>query len=107
MTPTSVCSWRPPAAPDAWADYAAQQWELFDTTTDPSECHDLAEAHPKKLQELINLWWVHAGMYDALPPENRNAVEIFGTERPQTSPASRSRTSLPMRSEHSPEIQQP
>ncbi|HKF34702.1 MAG TPA: arylsulfatase [Jatrophihabitantaceae bacterium] len=72
-----------PAAPDMWADYAGQQWELFDTRTDPSECHDLADQHPDKLRELINLWWVQAGMYNALPLENRGVVEILGTERPQ------------------------
>ena len=33
-----------PAAPDAWAEYATQEWELFDTDLDPSECHDLADA---------------------------------------------------------------
>lgn len=31
-----------PSAPDMWADYAGQTWELFDTISDPSECHDLA-----------------------------------------------------------------
>ena len=72
-----------PAAPDMWADYAGQQWELFDTRTDPTECHDLADKHPDKLRELINLWWVQAGMYNALPLENRGVVEILGTERPQ------------------------
>jgi hypothetical protein len=72
-----------PAAPDMWADYAGQQWELFDTRSDPTECHDLADQHPDKLHELINLWWVQAGMYNALPLENRGVVEILGTERPQ------------------------
>jgi arylsulfatase A-like enzyme len=72
-----------PAAPDMWADYAGQTWELFDTTTDPTECHDLAEQHPDKLRELVNLWWVEAGKYNALPLENRGVVEILGTERPQ------------------------
>ena len=72
-----------PAAPDMWADYAGQIWELFDTTTDPTECHDLAEQHPDKLRELVNLWWVEAGKYNALPLENRGVVEILGTERPQ------------------------
>ena len=72
-----------PAAPDMWADYAGQQWELFDTRTDPTECHDLADQRPDKLRELINLWWVQAGMYNALPLENRGVVEILGTERPQ------------------------
>ena len=72
-----------PAAPDMWADYAGQIWELFDTTTDPTECHDLAEQYPDKLRELVNLWWVEAGKYNALPLENRGVVEILGTERPQ------------------------
>jgi arylsulfatase A-like enzyme len=72
-----------PAAPDMWADYAGQTWELFDTTTDPTECHDLAAQHPDKLRELVNLWWVEVGKYNALPLENRGVVEILGIERPQ------------------------
>ncbi len=79
-----------PAAPDMWAGYATQRWELFNTDEDPSECHDLADQHPEKLQELIQLWWAQAGQYGALPLENRNAIEIFGTERPQlTKPRNR------------------
>ena len=38
-----------PATPDAWGDFANQRWELFNTQTDPSECHDLAEQQPDKL----------------------------------------------------------
>lgn len=72
-----------PAAPDAWANYDAQEWELFDTTTDPSECHDVAAENPRLLAELISLWWVQAGQYGALPLEDRGVVEILGTERPQ------------------------
>ncbi len=26
-----------PAAPDAWAEYSTQEWELFDTSADPTE----------------------------------------------------------------------
>jgi arylsulfatase len=72
-----------PSAPDAWADYPSQEWELFDTQVDPSECHDVAAQNPDKLQELIALWWTQAGQYNALPLENRGVVEILGTERPQ------------------------
>jgi arylsulfatase A-like enzyme len=72
-----------PAAPDSWGDFHQQKWELFDTQADPSECHDLAEQHPVKLQELIALWWAQAGVYQALPLESRGALEILGTERPQ------------------------
>jgi arylsulfatase A-like enzyme len=73
------------AAPDNWADYAHQRWELFDTTKDPSECHDLAAQHPQMLQDLTSLWWHEAGRYQALPLENRGVVEILTTERPQIS----------------------
>jgi arylsulfatase len=73
------------SAPDNWAGYERQRWELFNTENDPSECHDLAAEQPEKLQELIGLWWHEAGRYDALPLENRNAVEVLTTERPQLS----------------------
>jgi arylsulfatase len=74
-----------PAAPESWGDFHQQRWELFDTTTDPSECHDLAAEQPVKLQELIALWWAEAGRYQALPLESRGALEILGAERPQLS----------------------
>jgi arylsulfatase A-like enzyme len=72
-----------PAAPDAWGHFATQRWELFSTADDPSECHDLADQHPDKLQELVALWWVEAGKYQALPLDSRNALEVLGVERPQ------------------------
>ncbi len=79
-----------PAAPESWGDFHQQRWELFDTTADPSECHDLAAENPVKLQELIALWWAEAGRYQALPLESRGAIEILGAERPQlSSPRSR------------------
>jgi arylsulfatase len=79
-----------PAAPESWGDFHLQKWELFDTETDPSECHDLAEEHPGKLQELIALWWTEAGRLQALPLESRDAITILGTERPQlTKPRTR------------------
>ena len=63
-----------PSAPDMWAHYASQRWELFNTDEDPCECHDLAAAQPEKLQELIGLWWEEAGRYQALPLEDRDVV---------------------------------
>jgi arylsulfatase A-like enzyme len=73
------------SAPDAWAHYATQEWELYDTEKDPCECHDLAKEHPEKLQELIALWWTEAGRYEALPLESRGVIEVLSTERPQLS----------------------
>ncbi len=37
-----------PAAPEMWAGYEKQRWELFDTVSDPSECHDLAGTTPTR-----------------------------------------------------------
>ena len=74
-----------PAAPESWGDFAQQRWELYNTDEDPSECHDLAEQEPVRLQELVALWWAEAGRYQALPLESRGAIEILGTERPQLS----------------------
>jgi len=73
------------SAPDPWAYYSRQRWELFDTTNDPTECHDLAAEQPDKLQQLIGLWWHEAGRYQALPLEDRNAIEILTTDRPHLS----------------------
>jgi arylsulfatase len=72
-----------PSAPDMWAGYATQRWELYDTENDPSECHDLAGEKPELLQQLISLWWSEVGRYGALPLENRDALQILLTERPQ------------------------
>jgi arylsulfatase len=72
-----------PAAPNAWADFNQQRWELFDTVNDPAECHDLADDQPERLKDLIALWWAEAGKYGALPLESRGAIEIMTTPRPQ------------------------
>ena len=66
-----------------WADYTNLRWELYETESDPTECNDLAVEHPDKLKELIAIWWTLAGQYHALPLENRNVIQVLGTERPQ------------------------
>ena len=42
-------------------------WELYDLNNDFSEAHNLAEKHPDKLDELIDLWWEEAAKYKVLP----------------------------------------
>jgi arylsulfatase A-like enzyme len=42
-------------------------WELYDVSKDPTECHDLAQKHPEKLKEMINLWYEEARKCNALP----------------------------------------
>ncbi len=57
-------------------------WELYHTDEDRSEAHDLADKHPDRLRELINLWWVEAGRNNVLPLDDRVVVDILLQPRP-------------------------
>jgi arylsulfatase A-like enzyme len=61
-------------------DLATEKWQLFHTDEDRSEAHDVADQHPEKLAELIDLWYVEAGKYDVLPLEGRSLAEIVAAQ---------------------------
>jgi hypothetical protein len=46
-------------------------WELYDTSTDWSQAHDLSKEHPDKLHELQRLWLIEAVKYNVLPLDDR------------------------------------
>jgi arylsulfatase len=46
-------------------------WELYDTTTDWTQAHDLARENPKKLAELQRLWLIEAVKYNVVPLDDR------------------------------------
>ena len=70
-----------------WGNFDQDRWELYDTETDPTECHDLAAEHPEKVQELVNLWFHAAGQYNGLPLLDKTAVEVLADPtRPQVAP---------------------
>jgi arylsulfatase A-like enzyme len=46
-------------------------WELYDTTTDWTQAHDLAVEHPDKLHELQRLWLIEAVKYNVVPLDDR------------------------------------
>jgi arylsulfatase A-like enzyme len=70
-----------------WGNYEHDRWELYDTTKDPTEMHDLAGEQPAKVQELINLWFHEAGKYNGLPVLDLTAVEVLADPtRPQVAP---------------------
>jgi arylsulfatase A-like enzyme len=75
-----------------WSNFNDDTWELYNVESDRSELHDLAREQPDKLRELINLWFQEAGRNGAFPLDDRSAVEILNTPRPQlTSPRDRYR----------------
>lgn len=66
-----------------WSEFESDQWELYHLATDRAQTTDVAEQNPDKLREMVDLWWHYAGVYQALPLDDRTAVELLGTSRPQ------------------------
>ncbi len=54
-------------------------WELYDTSNDWSQAHDLADEMPEKLEELQALFMEEAGKYNVLPLDDRR-VERFNSD---------------------------
>ena len=70
-TPWVVTGELPPFGEDVW--------ELYDTTTDWSQAHDLAAQMPEKLAELQQLWHDEAIKYNVLPLDDRR-IERFNSD---------------------------
>ena len=58
---------------------AEDVWELYDTSTDWSQAHDLAAEMPEKLEELKALFMDEARKYNVLPLDDRR-VERFNSD---------------------------
>jgi arylsulfatase A-like enzyme len=73
-------------APSDWSHFAQDKWALYNTETDRSEVHDVGDQHPERRDEMVDLWLFQAGQFFGLPLEDRDAVSILTTPRPQISP---------------------
>ena len=51
-------------------------WELYDTSTDWSQAHDLAAENPAKLAELQTLFLIEAAKYNVFPLDDRRAERL-------------------------------
>jgi arylsulfatase A-like enzyme len=70
-----------------WGHFDDDRWELFDTTIDPTESHDLAAQNPDKVKEMVDLWFHLADLYHGLPLLDMTPVEVLGDPtRPQVAP---------------------
>jgi arylsulfatase len=75
-----------------WGDFSNDKWELFNVDVDRSEMHDVSEAYPQKLQEMINLWFFEAAKYNGLPIDDRSPYQMVGgTVRPSLVDLTKSR----------------
>ncbi|HEV8142330.1 MAG TPA: arylsulfatase [Methylomirabilota bacterium] len=71
--------WKAVARHDKDADFERDRWELYDTDADFAECHDLADKHSERLRELVDRWWVEAGVYQVLPLDDREYERVAET----------------------------
>ena len=86
-----------------WGHFEKDTWELYHSEVDRAELHDLAAENPDKLTELIGLWFYEAGINHAFPLDDRTALEIILTPRPQLVPP-RGPLHLPTRRSRGPRV---
>jgi len=67
--------WKAVAFHQRGDDFSQDRWELYDLTSDFSECVDLAEARPELLHELIGRWWSEADRFGVFPLDDRDYAE--------------------------------
>ena len=66
--------WELSAQPTSFND---DVWELYDTTTDWTQAHDLAAEMPEKLAELQRQWLIEAARYQVLPLDDRRMERMI------------------------------
>jgi len=62
------------------------RWELYHVDADRSESKNLADNHPDKLKELLEVWFEEADKNFVLPLDDRTALELLTIEHPLEEP---------------------
>jgi arylsulfatase len=64
-----------------FTEFGDHEWELYDLTTDPTECTNLADTHPEKVAELAAAWEQAAWDHQVYPlEEGTNLKHIYRPE---------------------------
>jgi arylsulfatase len=66
-----------------WGNFDQDVWELYNLAEDRAQTRNLAAEHPERLEELRELWSYYAGIYKGMPLDDRTALEIISSPRPQ------------------------
>jgi len=70
------------ATPSGWSHFDKDRWELYHIEADRTQCHDLAEREPDKLEEMKKQWFAEADKYNGLPVADLNIFETMTRWRP-------------------------
>jgi arylsulfatase A-like enzyme len=66
-----------------WGHFERDVWELYDLRSDRAQTRNVAAEHPERVEELKGLWFYYAGLFKGLPLDDRTALEIIRSPRPQ------------------------
>ncbi len=73
---TAVTRHSIPWGPCKLPAYDDDEWELYDTNTDWTQAHNLAQEMPDKLHELQRLFLIEAAKYNVLPLDDRRVERL-------------------------------
>ena len=68
-----------------WGNFNRDEWELYKLNEDRAQTRNVAAKHPELLEELKGLWSYYAGVFKGIPLDDRVALEIIMSPRPQPS----------------------
>ena len=83
--------WKAVTHHESGTPFDDDKWELYHLDEDFSECNDLAAAEPKRLKEMVDLWWAEAERNGVLPLDDRGAAMLFRAAMRPGLPTSRRR----------------
>jgi arylsulfatase A-like enzyme len=66
-----------------WSNFDKDVWELYNLREDRAQTRNVASEHTELLESLKGLWFYNAGIYHGLPLDDRTAMEILTSPRPQ------------------------
>jgi arylsulfatase len=66
-----------------WGSFDKDVWELYNLAENRAQTRNVAAEHSERLEELKELWSYYAGVYKGMPLDDRSALEIISTPRPQ------------------------
>jgi arylsulfatase len=69
-----------------WGHFDSDEWELFHLETDRAQKYNVAAEHPERVEQLKQLWFYYAGIYNGLPLDDRSALEQVLADRPKGAP---------------------
>ena len=83
--------WKAVSRHDTGTPYDDDVWELYHLDQDFSECKDLAQTDPERLQRMIAMWWQEAEKHGVLPLDDRSPAQMFRASQRPGMPTARRR----------------